>query len=83
MEESQGLELNTEAFSASIISWKHNCCLAATSARCSYQRALLLAPLDANIYTDIAISSDIIYSLTNCSAPDLNAWYDVIHFLIV
>ena len=75
MEESQGLELSEEAFGDSISSWKHTCCLAANSARYSYQRALLLAPWEANIYMDIAISSDLINSLTICSSTKSNAWY--------
>ncbi|XP_024020114.1 tetratricopeptide repeat protein SKI3 isoform X1 [Morus notabilis] len=72
--EIQGLELTVEAFNSSIVSWKRACYLAATSARCSYQRALLLAPWQANIYTDIAISSDLVSSLTECPSHDLNAW---------
>lgn len=80
MEESQDLQLDSQAFNASIVSWKHTCCVAAASARCSYQRALLLAPWNANIYTDIAISSDIILSWTNYSGLDLNAWYDLFIF---
>ncbi|XP_062095630.1 tetratricopeptide repeat protein SKI3-like [Humulus lupulus] len=76
MEESQNLEHNVsvEAFNVSINAWKNARCLAATSARLSYQRALLLAPWEANIYTDVAISSDIINTFTKCSDFDINAW---------
>lgn len=74
VEDIQGFELTAEAFISSIISWKRICHLAAMSARCSYQRALLLAPWQANIYTDIAISSDLVYSLAECPSYDLNAW---------
>lgn len=77
MEESQGSDYNAEAFSASILSWKNTCYLAAISARRSYQRSLLLAPWQANMYTDIAITSDLIYTLNKSSGSDLNVRYGV------
>lgn len=77
MEESKGLEFDEEAFNTSILSWRHTCRLAAISAKFSYQRALLLAPWQANIYTDIAISLDLIDSLSKSSGHELNAWYDL------
>uniref|UniRef100_A0A5B7C540 Tetratricopeptide repeat protein SKI3 n=1 Tax=Davidia involucrata TaxID=16924 RepID=A0A5B7C540_DAVIN len=74
MEEGRGLETDEESFSTSILSWKRTCCLAAVSASRSYQRALHLVPWQANIYTDIAITSDLICSLKGNDKQDLNAW---------
>ncbi|GLT70885.1 hypothetical protein SLA2020_429380 [Shorea laevis] len=73
-EQGQGLEFDVEAFNASILSWKQTCCIAAVSAKCSYQRALHMAPWQANIYTDIAIASDLISSLNKSYGNNLNAW---------
>lgn len=73
-EEGQGLEFGPEAFTASILSWKQTGCLAARSAKCSYQRALHLAPWQANIYADIAIASDLISSLSKSYENNLSAW---------
>ncbi|KAF5462290.1 hypothetical protein F2P56_018311 [Juglans regia] len=73
-QESQGLELDAEAFNTSILSWTRTCCLAAGSAKCSYQRALHLAPWQPNIYSDIAITADLILSLDKCSGSNLTAW---------
>lgn len=74
MEEGQGLEFDVETFNASILSWKKTCILAAISAKCSYQQALHLAPWEANIYTDIAITADLISSLTMSDGNDFNDW---------
>lgn len=79
MEEGQGLEFDAEAFGNSIRSWKCTCCLAAKTARCSYQRALHLSPWQANIYADIAVTSDLIYSLDNTTGHDFSAWYDLVY----
>ncbi|KAI8015612.1 Tetratricopeptide repeat protein SKI3 [Camellia lanceoleosa] len=73
-EEGWELETDDEAFRTSIISWKRTCHSAAVSACSSYQRALHLAPWQANIYTDIAIASDLICSLKECFKQDHNAW---------
>ncbi|OMP02501.1 Tetratricopeptide TPR-1 [Corchorus capsularis] len=73
MEESQTSHNNVESFGKSLYLWKNTCRLAAISARNSYQRALHLAPWQANIYVDIAISSDLIsyfneeYTHVQCS----------------
>lgn len=57
----EGRVLETEkGLNASILSWKNACFSAALSARRSYQHALHLAPWQANIYTDIAITIDVI-----------------------
>ncbi|KAL9445641.1 hypothetical protein AB3S75_013513 [Citrus x aurantiifolia] len=74
-EESQSLEFDVETFSASIVSWKTTCLMAAISSKSSYQRALYLAPWQANIYTDIAIASDLIYSLNEAYGHYQSAWH--------
>ncbi|KAL6996045.1 hypothetical protein U1Q18_006180 [Sarracenia purpurea var. burkii] len=74
MEEGLGLETDDEAFRTSILFWKKTCHWAAVSACSSYQRALHLAPWQANIYVDIAMSSDLICSYKECFKQDLNTW---------
>ncbi|KAH9694130.1 tetratricopeptide repeat protein SKI3 [Citrus sinensis] len=74
-EERQSLEFDVETFSASIVSWKTTCLMAAISSKSSYQRALYLAPWQANIYTDIAITSDLIYSLNEAYGHYQSAWH--------
>lgn len=74
IEESRNLELDVETFHSSIVSWKRTCVMAAISARNSYQRALLLAPWQANIYTDIAVALDLISSLNESCEHHLGAW---------
>ena len=49
--------------------------LALFSAKSSYQQALHLAPWEANIYTDIAITLDNISSFNDNSGPGFNSWY--------
>ncbi|RVW51176.1 Tetratricopeptide repeat protein SKI3 [Vitis vinifera] len=75
LEENWNLEIDEEAFSNSILNWKRSCCLSAISANYSYQRALHLAPWQANIYTDIAISSDLICSLKEDDKHNPNSCY--------
>lgn len=48
--------------------------MAAVSAKTSYQRALHLAPWQANIYADIAITSDAIFSLNESYEYHLGFW---------
>ncbi|KAK1306290.1 hypothetical protein QJS10_CPA10g00001 [Acorus calamus] len=67
-------EVNLESFMKSIHSWKKSRLLAATSARQSYQRALHLSPWQANIYTDVAISLDLIKSLEEKNVIEVGAW---------
>lgn len=62
MDEDPVLETSEKALTASILAWKNVCSSAALSARYSYQQALRLAPWQANIYTDIAITIDVINS---------------------
>ncbi|CAK9325078.1 unnamed protein product [Citrullus colocynthis] len=64
----------SESFRTSILSWKQTRSLALFSAKCSYQQALHLAPWEANIYTDIAITLDIISSLNDDSGFGFNSW---------
>lgn len=75
MVEDRGLEYDVEAFNNSILSWKHTCYVAAKIARCSYQRALHLAPWQANAYSDIAVTSNYINYLDNSSGHDSSSWY--------
>lgn len=82
IEDVQELEANKEAFSASIISWRRTCFLAAKHARFSYQRASHLSPWQANIYADIAVISDLITSLDKNYKQDINAWYVVCNLVI-
>ncbi|KAL2895169.1 Tetratricopeptide repeat protein SKI3 [Bienertia sinuspersici] len=49
-----------EAFSKSLLSWRRTRHIAAVSAKCSYQRALHLAPWQANIYMDVAVAVELI-----------------------
>lgn len=74
MEEFRLSETDEKTFRSSINSWKRTCSVAATSASRSYQRALHLTPWQANIYVDIAIASDINFSLKEDPNGDLNAW---------
>ncbi|GAV65799.1 TPR_1 domain-containing protein/TPR_11 domain-containing protein [Cephalotus follicularis] len=73
-EEDQNSGIDAEILKSSILSWKRTCCTATISARSSYQRALHLAPWQANIYTDIAVTSDLMVSLSGSYGRDLNAW---------
>ncbi|XP_010270637.1 PREDICTED: tetratricopeptide repeat protein SKI3 [Nelumbo nucifera] len=74
VDEGQKLGTNEEAFRTSIFSWKRKCHLTAIAASHSYQRALHLAPWQPNIYIDIAISVDLIYSLEERSRPESDVW---------
>ncbi|XP_057975626.1 tetratricopeptide repeat protein SKI3 isoform X3 [Malania oleifera] len=74
MEERWNMEIERETFNDSVLSWKRTCYLAAMSANSSYQRALHLAPWQANLYTDIAVASDLVCSLKGTCKHDLNDW---------
>lgn len=74
MLESQSSEFNAEKFKISIHSWKQTRLTAAMSANASYQRALRLAPWQANVYADIAITSDLVSSLNEDYGRCHNAW---------
>lgn len=73
LEEELGATIGV-AFTASIHSWRRACHSSAVSALNSYQRALHLKPWQANIYMDIAVASDIIFSLEERSEHELNVW---------
>ncbi|CAH8370910.1 unnamed protein product [Eruca vesicaria subsp. sativa] len=60
-------DFSLKAFNDSILSWRSICYSAALSAKSSYQRALHLAPWQANLYTDIAIACDLVSSLSDDS----------------
>ncbi|KAL3514915.1 hypothetical protein ACH5RR_027632 [Cinchona calisaya] len=69
-----GLEADKRSFSDSIVSWKRTCHLAAVSSFRSYQRALRLAPWQANLYTDVAIASDLVVFSKENHEEHLNTW---------
>lgn len=73
-DERSNIDIDEETFKTSINHWKKTCLLAANSAKHSYQRALHLTPWQANIYADVAISLDLVYSLEERYTPDLGAW---------
>ncbi|KAF6160918.1 hypothetical protein GIB67_025453 [Kingdonia uniflora] len=62
------------AYITSVSSWKNKRLLAAISARRSYQRALHLTPWEATLYTDVAISVDLISSLEEKTNDEPDAW---------
>ncbi|XP_021867566.2 tetratricopeptide repeat protein SKI3 [Spinacia oleracea] len=63
-----------DEFSRSILSWRKARQSAALSANCSYQRALHLAPWQANIYMDVAVAVDLECSLQESQEDDLSSW---------
>lgn len=72
VDDGEHLEID-ESFRNSVHSWKERRLLSAISASRSYQQALHLTPWHANIYTDIAISQDLIFHLEE-RTPDPDAW---------
>ncbi|KAM3236778.1 tetratricopeptide repeat protein SKI3 isoform X1 [Capsicum annuum] len=75
MDEGMGLGADENSFTSLILSWKRMCCVAVRSACCSYQRALHLSPWQANVYTDVAIASELLFSLRENSKADMNSWF--------
>ncbi|KAM0061737.1 putative tetratricopeptide-like helical domain superfamily [Helianthus debilis subsp. tardiflorus] len=71
MDENPTLETDKKALSASIMSWKNSCFSAALGAKHSYQQSLHLAPWQANIYTDIAITIDVINSFKDAEKHEI------------
>ena len=71
MDDDPVLDKDEKALTASILSWKTARSSAALSARHSYQQALRLAPWQANIYTDIAITIDVINSFKGEKEQDI------------
>jgi superkiller protein 3 len=67
-------ELNEEEFRNSILKWRNTRISAACSARKSYQRALHLSPWQPNIYSDMSICLDLIFSLEGTAEPDPAVW---------
>ncbi|KAK9740332.1 hypothetical protein RND81_03G027300 [Saponaria officinalis] len=63
-----------EAFSSSLLSWKEIRYSAAISANRSNQRALHLAPWQANIYMDVAVAVNLISSVQESQEDELNSW---------
>ncbi|KAL6906440.1 hypothetical protein ACP4OV_004041 [Aristida adscensionis] len=66
--------LDEQMFKNSILQWKNACLSAANGAKLSYQRALHLAPWEANVHNDTAISLDLIYSMRDNIIPNPNLW---------
>lgn len=64
----------SEAFSSSVCSWKHQRISKAVNAKRAYQHALHLSPWEANLYKDIAISIDLINYLHGNEMSDQNSW---------
>ncbi|CAN4093790.1 unnamed protein product [Withania somnifera] len=75
MDEGLGSGADENLFSSSILSWKRIRCLAVRSACCSYQRALHLSPWQANAFTDVAIASELLFSLKENCKDDMNSWF--------
>lgn len=63
-----------EAFSRSLASWQNIRHSAAVLANCSYQRALHLAPWQANIYMDVAVAVDLSCSVQVKHDDDQTSW---------
>ncbi|KAL3645407.1 hypothetical protein CASFOL_010587 [Castilleja foliolosa] len=74
MEEARPGHTDEISFSSSIISWKRTCSLAAKNASRSYQRTLHLAPWQANLYTDVAMATDLCSSFKESPKEELEAW---------
>ncbi|GER43136.1 tetratricopeptide repeat protein [Striga asiatica] len=65
---------NEKSFHSSIITWRKTCFLAAKNALRSYQRTLHLTPWQANLYTDIAIASNLCLSYEESRKEDSIVW---------
>lgn len=74
MENGWGAKTDGRTLNDSIISWKRKRSLAAVSGCRSYQRALHLAPWEANLYTDIAIASDLSFYSEENHRGGLKTW---------
>ncbi|KAG9158165.1 hypothetical protein Leryth_000310 [Lithospermum erythrorhizon] len=59
MDEDRALNVDEKKFISSILSWTRSCYQASVAANNSYQRALHLAPWQANLYVDIAVAEDL------------------------
>ncbi|MQM18254.1 hypothetical protein Taro_051242 [Colocasia esculenta] len=70
--DAQDVETNQEKFESSIHCWEEARISAAKSANSAYQRALHLTPWQANLYTDVANSVDLIASFEERNTPDLD-----------
>lgn len=75
MENGLGEKADDRTLNDSIISWKRKRSLAAVSGCRSYQRALHLAPWEPNLYTDIAIASELSLYSEEKHRVDLKTWY--------
>ncbi|XP_062200574.1 tetratricopeptide repeat protein SKI3 isoform X2 [Phragmites australis] len=66
--------VDEQIFKDSILEWRNTCLTAANGAKLSYQRALHLAPWEANVRNDTAICLDLIYSLDDNNRLNPNVW---------
>lgn len=78
VKENTHIKVNKEVLEASIHRWRNTCKSSAVNAKQSYQRALHLTPWEASIYTDIAISLDLVQSFEGKSVLDPNSWYEIV-----
>lgn len=67
-------ETDEQILVKSLVSWKRRCSLAALSACHSYQRALHLAPWEANLYNDVAVALDLSSSFKESQEGDMKSW---------
>lgn len=74
IDDEQNLAIDDRSFKISVAMWRKKCLSLAISACRSYQKALHLTPWQANLYTDIAISVDLISLLNIGEKHDLNDW---------
>lgn len=61
-------------FKESILEWRNACLSAANGAKLSYQRALHLAPWEANVHNDTAICLDLVYSMSGNNGLNPSIW---------
>lgn len=72
--ESNGIEVDEKSFKTSVSSWRRSSLSSAVVAKLCYQRALHLCPWQANAYTDIALSLDLLCSLEDKDRTDRIHW---------
>ncbi|GJM91390.1 hypothetical protein PR202_ga07754 [Eleusine coracana subsp. coracana] len=66
--------MDEQMFKDSILEWRNACLSAANGAKLSYQRALHLAPWEANVHNDTAICLDLVYSMSGNNVLNPNIW---------
>ncbi|TVU31784.1 hypothetical protein EJB05_23485 [Eragrostis curvula] len=66
--------MDEQVFKDSILEWRNTCLSAANGAKLSYQRALHLAPWEANVHNDTAICLDLVYFMNDNNELNPNVW---------